>query len=106
MMGRAALLLCILILLQSTLGLAQSERLASNLKIERLDIEGGAELLTLFSNRTGSPEPVVSILRDTLGDDDPANDRIRDIWVLNYATPSLSQRLKASLPFFYRKSGK
>jgi hypothetical protein len=56
---------------------------------ERVTLNGGSELLTLFSTLPGSAEgagsdemPILSVLRDTLGDDDPANDRLRYLWLL------------------------
>jgi hypothetical protein len=101
----AALFLWMLLSIQIPPAYAQSGGANPNLHVERLDTGVGAELVTLVSSRTGSPEPVISFLRDTLGDDDPSNDMIRDIWVLSYARPSLLQRIKASVPFFYRKSG-
>lgn len=85
------------------------------LRLERLTITGGAELLTIFgtlpsvapsrdSHLTGMSSddiPLVSILRDTLGDADPTNDRLRDVWVHTYTRPSLRQRLLAAVPFLY-----
>jgi hypothetical protein len=41
------------------------------------------------------------VLRDTLGDQDPENDRLRYVWVLSSASPSLLNRAAGSLPFFY-----
>jgi hypothetical protein len=60
---------------------------------ERIPIDGGSELLTLFavlpgeaassSGTVASKEiPVLSVLRDTLGDDNPDNDRLRYVWLL------------------------
>src|SRR5258707_15258931 len=52
-------------------------------RLERTPVPGGAELLTVFghlSAKAAAPDqevPLVSVLRDTLGDDDPANDRLR-----------------------------
>jgi hypothetical protein len=50
---------------------------------------GGSELLTLFSTLPGDPErsevrkiPILSVLRDTMGDDDSDNDRLRYVWLL------------------------
>lgn len=45
--------------------------------------------------------PLVSILRDTLGDNDPTNDRLRDVWMHSYTRPSLRQRFLAAVPFLY-----
>ena len=89
------------------------------LRLERLPVAGGAELLTIFgaahptlpversagssdSTRTTNREvPLVSVLRDTMGDGDPANDILRDVWMHAYARPSLRQRLLAAVPFLY-----
>jgi hypothetical protein len=76
-------------------------------RVERQPIANGAELLTVFSslpdNDGGTPGeiPLVSILRDTLGDTDPDNDRLRYIWVLTSARPTLLQKGAAFIPFFY-----
>ncbi len=45
--------------------------------------------------------PLVSVLRDTLGDNDPANDKVTAVWLLRYSRPSLSQKAAAAVPFFY-----
>jgi hypothetical protein len=56
---------------------------------ERLGIEGGSELVTLFAMLPGDEPastseeiPLLSVLRDTLGDDNPDNDRLRYVWLL------------------------
>ena len=56
---------------------------------ERVMIGGGSELLTLFSTLPGETPaprsdetPILSVLRDTLGDDDPTNDQLRYLWLL------------------------
>ena len=72
-------------------------------RLERTPIPGGAELLTIFANVPDRPAPVpmVTVLRDTLGDTDPSNDRLRHIWTLTSASPSLLQRAVGAVPFFY-----
>lgn len=72
-------------------------------RIEQLSIAGGAELLTVIARLPGEPGevPMLSVLRDTLGDDDPKNDRLRYVWVLSSTRPSLLNRAVGSLPFFY-----
>lgn len=72
-------------------------------RLERQPIDGGAELLTVFSSFPESKEevPLVSVLRDTLGDSDPENDRLRYIWVLTSARPTVLQDAAAFVPFFY-----
>ncbi len=56
---------------------------------ERLSFDDGVELHTLFSVASMDPPeseaekiPIISVLRDTLGDDDPDNDRLRFVWLL------------------------
>src|SRR5271156_6502721 len=76
-------------------------------RVEQFPVAGGAELLTVFGHLpdTGpgsdSYVPLMSVLRDTLGDDDPRNNRLRYVWVLTSARPSLLQRAAGSVPFFY-----
>jgi len=81
-------------------------------RIERIPVDGGAELLTVFGDLNGvapnsraSEAPLVSILRDTLGDADPENDRLRHVWMLTYTRPTLKQRLAAGVPFLYMRVG-
>jgi hypothetical protein len=88
---------------------------SSIVRVERLPIAGGAELVTLIGKVQVSPEsrvgigpaeiPLVSILRDSLGDDDPTNDRLRDVWMLTYTRPTLTQQVTAAVPFFYSRFG-
>lgn len=82
-------------------------------RFERTPVAGGAELLTIFGNldglRTGESRtaevPLVSVLRDTLGDADPENDRLRYLWMLTYTKPTFTQRIAAAIPFFYNRAG-
>ncbi len=80
-------------------------------RLETLPITGGAELITIHARLQGPAQnnrewtPLVSILRDTLGDTDPENDRLRYLWPLTYTRPGLSQRLAAGVPFFYTRAG-
>lgn len=74
---------------------------------------GGAELLTIFGRLDGLPRekqedgevPLVSVLRDTLGDTDPENDRLRYVWMLTYARPTFLQRVASGVPFLYSRAG-
>lgn len=85
----------------------------SQFRIERLTVKGGAELLTVFGRLDGLREigkpvpevPLVSVLRDTLGDDAPENDRLRYVWMLTYTQPSTAKRVAAAIPFLYRQVG-
>jgi hypothetical protein len=45
--------------------------------------------------------PLLSVLRDTLGDDRRENDRISYVWLLGMTHQSSTQRLLAAVPFFY-----
>lgn len=81
-------------------------------RLERTPVTGGAELLTIFSGLSRAPSedqtgdlPLVSILRDTLGDDLPENDRLRQVWMLTYTRPGAVQRAAATVPFFYNRLG-
>jgi len=76
---------------------------APDFRVERQPVANGAELLTVFSSLpdTTGEVPLVSVLRDTLGDNDPDNDRLRYIWVLTSARPTLLQHAAAFIPFFY-----
>jgi len=77
-----------------------------------LPVEGGAELITIFARLDGletSDEqkwtPLVTVLRDTLGDVEPENDRLRYVWPLTYTRPSFKQKLLGAVPFFYTRVG-
>ncbi|MEP6787137.1 MAG: hypothetical protein ABJB40_01805 [Acidobacteriota bacterium] len=86
---------------------------AAGFRIEKIRIEGGAELITILAKSdvqegemTGptSEIPLVSILRDTLGDEQVANDRLRYVWLLTYTKPTLTQKLSAFVPFLYMRT--
>lgn len=85
----------------------------SQFRIERTPVAGGSELLTIFGRldgmRTGSqpaPEvPLVTVLRDTLSDNDPENDRLRYVWMLTYTEPTLLKRIASAIPFLYQPMG-
>ena len=82
-------------------------------RLERTPVAGGAELLTIFGELGGlAPEkgqssevPHVSVVRDTLGDENPDNDRLRYVWMLTYTKPSFGQRLASAIPFLYTRVG-
>jgi hypothetical protein len=86
--------------------------LSQLLRLEKIEVPGGAELITVHAKLSGLESdkndkwiPLVSILRDTLGDDIPENNRLRYVWPLTYTRPSLKQRLAAAIPFFYTRVG-
>src|ERR1044071_5398147 len=86
--------------------------LSQILRLERVEVPGGAELITVHAKLAGIESadddnwvPLVSILRDTLGDDNPENNRLRYVWPLTYTRPTAKQRLAAAIPFFYTRVG-
>ncbi|MBV8570042.1 MAG: hypothetical protein JO319_05485 [Acidobacteriaceae bacterium] len=78
-----------------------------------LNIGGTAEICTLFWRKSQNEGgisatrarpadiPVIAVLRDTLGDANPENDRLTYVWLLTYERPSVDQRLLSAIPFFY-----
>jgi hypothetical protein len=86
--------------------------LSQILRLERIEVPGGAELITVHAKLSGLESdkndkwiPLVSILRDTLGDNDTENNRLRYVWPLTYTRPTMKQRLAAAIPFFYTRVG-
>jgi len=83
----------------------------AQLRVKVTPIRGGAELLTLWGYQGGKSDsnekaiPLLSVLRDTLGDTDKTNDLFRQLWVYAYTRPSARQRTAALIPFFYRRFG-
>ena len=71
-----------------------------------------AQLLTLFCRAWGvfkdteEDVPVVSVLRDTLGDQSGENDHVTYVWLLTYAYPRMGQRVLSAIPFFYWRISK
>ena len=90
-----------------------SEKTEPLFRMERLTLAGGAELLTIFGRLDGlkrdenqsAEVPLISIVRDTLGDDNPDNDRLRYLWMLTYTKPTWGQRLASAVPFLYSRVG-
>jgi hypothetical protein len=86
--------------------------LSQILRLERVEVPGGAELITVQAKLAGREStendkwiPLVSILRDTLGDNNAENNRLRYVWPLTYTRPTARQRLAAAIPFFYTRVG-
>src|SRR5882724_1814788 len=82
------------------------------IRLDSIPVEGGSELITVHVRLDGlqSPTndkwvPLVSILRDTLGDVNSENDRLRFVWPLTYTRPTVKQRLAAAIPFLYARVG-
>jgi len=82
-------------------------------KVETVPIEGGAELVTIFYKTNGTFDkpaggeseyvPLISVLRDTLGDEIAENDKLRYVWMLTYTSPSTAQKIMSAVPFNYRR---
>ena len=73
-------------------------------------VAGGAELVTVFARVNGPADndrevPLLSVLRDSLGDDNPANDRLRSVWILTSTRPTPWQRAASALSFGYFRAG-
>ena len=85
----------------------------SQFRIEQMPLINGAELLTIFGRLDGMrgegrpalEVPLISIVRDTLGDSDPENDRLRYVWMLTYTQPTAAKRIAAAIPFLYQRLG-
>ena len=89
-------------------------------RLETIPVGRDAELLTVFGSLKGLNDegagdktqsasetevPLVSILRDTLGDANSENDRLRYVWMLTYTRPTLTQRVASAIPFLYARVG-
>ncbi len=81
-------------------------------RLERVPVEGGAELITILARLDGIETdvqgdwvPLVTVLRDTLGDSSPENDRLRYVWPLTYTRPTVKQKLLGAVPFLYSRVG-
>lgn len=80
-------------------------------RVEKFPVAGGAEIVTIFVKiqkvveRKNLTEevPLVSVLRDTLGDNLIENDRLRQVWILTYTKPSFAQKFAATVPFLYMR---
>jgi hypothetical protein len=100
----------LLVLLSGGLVAAQPAR--SPYSLEREPVNGGAELVTLFGHLSdpgaGGQDldvPLLSVLRDTLGDADPNNDRLRYVWILTSTRPTPIQRAASAVSFAWFRAG-
>ena len=93
----------ILFLLMFAAGFGYMSGATPEFRVETRAVAGGSELISVFGHLAGEDAeiPLISMVRDTLGDQDPQNDRLRYIWILTSARPTLLQHAAASLPFFY-----
>lgn len=77
----------------------------SPFRAERQRINSKTDLLTVFAIGAEKEDlPLVSVLFETMGDDDPTNDRPRYVWSLTYTAPDVAQRIASAIPFFYRRT--
>lgn len=81
-------------------------------RLETVPVAGGAELITIQARMEGLKSnadqkwvPLVTVMRDTLGDLDPENDRLRYLWPLTYTRPTIKQRVAGAIPFLYMRIG-
>jgi hypothetical protein len=81
-------------------------------RLEQQPLANGAELITVFGRlhnpASGSQDldvPLVSVLRDSLGDSDPGNDRLRYVWILTSTRPTPWQRAASALSFGFFRAG-
>ncbi|MGI8554765.1 MAG: hypothetical protein ACR2LT_00175, partial [Pyrinomonadaceae bacterium] len=89
-----------------------NNRVEEDFRVEKIPVAGGAEIVTIFAKIQRTVErknfseevPLVSVLRDTLGDDLTENDRLRQVWVLTYTKPSFAQKFAATVPFLYTRT--
>jgi hypothetical protein len=79
--------------------LQAAEPAAGSGVVHRVPVPNGGELVTVFREQV----PLVSYLKDTLGDEDPANDRIREVWILTQKRQSWPKHLLAAVPFLYTR---
>ncbi len=84
-----------------------------SLRAEAVSLDSGATLITFFERLPEEPAsadarpelPLLAILKDTLDDSDPGNDRIRQVWVFTFSQPSIWQRMAGGVPFLYHRAG-
>ena len=95
---------------QSVNRLTPSE--TTSFRIQREPVADGAELVTLFGKlkdpSSGADRldvPMVSILRDTLGSEDPETQRLRYVWILTSTRPTPLQRLASAFSFLCFRTG-
>jgi len=85
----------------------------STFRVEKVRVDGGAEILTIFARPADTSSsakdkdaeiPLVSVLRDTLGDKKQENDQLRYVWMLTHTRPSRGQKVAAFVPFLYSRT--
>jgi hypothetical protein len=88
------------------------ESAAPSYRVEREPVADGSELITVFGRlqdpASGTQDldvPLLTVLRDSLGDSDPANDRLRYVWILTSTRPTPWQRAASALSFGFFRAG-
>jgi hypothetical protein len=81
-------------------------------RVESEPAADGAELVTVFGRlqnpASGAQDldvPLLTVLRDSLGDSDPANQRLRYVWILTSTRPTPWQRAASALSFGFFRAG-
>src|ERR1700683_1909311 len=81
-------------------------------RVESEPAADGAELVTVFGRlqnpASGAQDldvPLLTVLRDSLGDSDPANQRLRYVWILTSTRPTPWQRAASALSFVFFRAG-
>lgn len=77
-----------------------------------MPVAGGAEIVTVLARQRAVENihgpigdlPMISVLRDTLGDELPENDRLRYVWLHSYTGSTLTQKISAVVPFLYSRT--
>lgn len=81
-------------------------------RVEKVSVPGGSELITIFARQRPAGAtlgpiadlPLVTVLRDTLGDEKRENDRLRYVWMHTYTEPSIKQKIAGFVPFLYMRT--
>ncbi|MFN0138483.1 MAG: hypothetical protein ACKVQW_00155 [Pyrinomonadaceae bacterium] len=84
----------------------------SDFRVEKIAVAGGAEIVTVLARQRAAENiqgpisdlPMISVLRDTLGDDVPENDRLRYVWLHSYTGSTFTQKISAVVPFLYSRT--
>ncbi len=81
-------------------------------RVESQPVADGAELVTVFgrlqdpvSGSQNPDVPLLTVLRDSLGDSDPATARLRYVWILTSTRPTPWQRAASALSFGFFRAG-
>lgn len=92
--------------------LIERPRENTSFHLEHEPVTGGAELITLFgklqdpvSGAERTDVPILSVLRDTLGDSESDNHRLRYVWILTSTRPTPVQRLASAFSFLCFRTG-